>query len=104
MLNSIAALPEMEELDKLPTVDELSRASDKLAHGKAIGKDGIPAEVLQCGKPALLNQLHTILYQCWEDGSVPQDMRDANIVTLYKNKGDRSDCNNYIGISLLSIV
>ena len=32
-------------------------------------------------------------------------MRDANIVTLYKNKGDESDCNNYYGgISPLSIV
>ena len=31
-------------------------------------------------------------------------MRDAKIVTLFKNKSDRSDCNNYRGISLLSVV
>ena len=31
-------------------------------------------------------------------------MRDANIVTLYKNKGERSNWNNYRGISLLSVV
>ena len=35
---------------------------------------------------------------------MPQDMRDANIVTLYINKGDRSDCNNYRGISLFCVV
>lgn len=33
-----------------------------------------------------------------------QDMRNANILTLYKNKGDKSDFSNYLGISPLSIV
>ena len=84
--------------------DDLSEALDKLASGKAPGKDGIPAEILKCAKNTLLKELHDILLLCWREGEVPQDMRDANIITLYKNKGDRSDCNNYRGISLLSIV
>ena len=52
----------------------------------------------------ILGHLYRLLLQCWKEGTIPQDMRDAKIVTLYKNKGDRSDCNNYRGISLLSIV
>ena len=31
-------------------------------------------------------------------------MRDAKIITLLKNKGERSECNNYRGIFLLSII
>ena len=31
-------------------------------------------------------------------------MKDSNIITLYKNKGNHSDCNNYHGISLLSVI
>ena len=97
-LNALPGLPVIEELE------ELSIAVDGLACGKAPGKDGIPPEVLKNGKQTILQPLHELLCLCWEQGHIPQDMRDANIVTLYKNKGDRSDCNNYRGISLLSIV
>ena len=103
-LNARECLPELEELDKEPTIHELSEALDSLASGEAPGKDGIPAEVLTCCKEALIAELHKILCLCWSEGEVPQDMRDANVVTLYKNKGGRSDCNNYRGISLLSVV
>nr|XP_027231896.1 uncharacterized protein LOC113823449 [Penaeus vannamei] len=66
--------------------------------------DNIPPDIIKAGKPALVKPLHDLLCQCWNEGEVPQDMRDAKIITLYKNKGSRSDCNNYRGISLLSIV
>jgi len=103
-LDAIERLPEMSELDTKPSLDELAKAIDRLLSGKAPGKDSIPAEVIKCGKSTLLEPLHKLLCQCWDEGEFPQDMRDANIITLYKNKGDRSDCNNYRGISLLSIV
>ncbi|XP_047485900.1 uncharacterized protein LOC125036983 [Penaeus chinensis] len=63
-----------------------------------------PPDLIKRCKDTLLQPLHELLYQCWEEGAFPQDMRDAKIVTLYKNKGERSDCNNYRGISLLIIV
>ena len=102
-LNSIDTSPCMYELDELPTVEELSKAIDSLPDGKAPGMDGIPAEIYRCSKDTILPRLHELLCECWTKGEVPQDMRDANIVTIYKNKGDKSDCNNYRGISLLSI-
>ena len=55
-------------------------------------------------KTAPLKSTSGAIHIRWDEGTIPQDMRYANIVTLYKNKGDRSDCNNYRGISLLSIV
>ena len=103
-LDSIEDLPVLEELDAEPTLEELSKAINALASGKAPGEDGIPPDVIKCGKTALLEPLHELLCLCWREGEVPQDMRNAKIITLYKNKGDRSDCNNYRGISLLSIV
>ena len=94
-LGSIEDLPILEELDSDPTLEELSKAIDALARGKAPGEDGIPPEVINCGKSALLEPRHELLCLCWKEGKVPQDMRNAKIITLYKNKGDRSDCHNY---------
>ena len=101
---AIETLPSMPELDEPPRELELSKAIDCLPTGKAPGLDSIPPEFIKCTKSTLLGPLHKLFCQCWEEGEVPQEMRDCNIVMLYKNKGDRSDCNNYKGISLLNIV
>ena len=59
------------------------------------GIDGIPVEVYQHRGEAVLDKLQDLFTNCWEKGALLQDLRDAVIVSLYKNKGEKSDCSNY---------
>lgn len=88
-------------LDEIPTMDEMTRAVASLRDGKAPGSDGIPAEVWKYGGANLCNRLYQIITKAWGEGSVPQAWKDASIITIYK-KGDRTDCENYRGISLFA--
>ncbi|KAI8511348.1 hypothetical protein Bbelb_104480 [Branchiostoma belcheri] len=99
----LPAYPELAELDAMPEESELLEALSALPSGKAPGQDGIPAEVLKENREVILPYLYELLRQCWEEGKVPNEMCNAKIMTLYKNKGDQGDCNNFRGISLLSI-
>ena len=87
----IPQLPVKVELDKLPSMQELIKAIEQMNSGKAAGVDGIPLEFWKSGGPALHSKLHELLVCCWEQGKLPRDLRDAVIVTLYKNKGEKSD-------------
>ncbi len=104
VLEALENKPVMYDLDKEPTSADLSVAIKSLTPGKACGNDGIPPDLLRQCNESLLPHLHQVLLDCWRKGTVPQDMKDSTIITLYKNKGARHDCNNYRGISLLSIV
>lgn len=64
-------------------MDEVSKAIDQLPSGKAPGSNCILAEVLKSEEAALLQPLYELLCICWQHGHIPQDMRDANILTLY---------------------
>ena len=71
--------------------------------GKSPGIDDVPAKVYQHGGEAELDKLQNLFISCWEKGTLLQDLRDAVIVSLYQNKGEKTDCSNYRGITLLSI-
>ena len=91
------------ELDDPPTREEIKKATMQLKVGKSPGIDGIPEEVYQHGGEVVLDKLQDLFTNCWEKGTLPQDLRDAVIVSLYKNKGEKSDYSNYRGITQLSI-
>nr|VZH98192.1 unnamed protein product [Spirometra erinaceieuropaei] len=78
------------------------RAVQQLSSGKAPGSDAIPAEVYKHGGSQLMDHLTALFQEMWRQGEVPQDLKDATIVHLYKRKGNRQVCDNHRGISLLN--
>uniref|UniRef100_H3A5Y1 Reverse transcriptase domain-containing protein n=1 Tax=Latimeria chalumnae TaxID=7897 RepID=H3A5Y1_LATCH len=102
-ISAIEQVPIITDLDTLPIDVEIENAIKKMSNGKAPGPDKIPAEIFKHGGPMLTSKLGKFIRQCWCQGALPQDFKDANIVHLYKRKGDRTDCNNHREISLLSV-
>ena len=56
------------------------------------------------GGRSMVAWLVLLLNCCFETERVPRDWRGASIVPLYEGKGDRCECSNSRGISLLSAV
>ena len=90
-------------MDTLPTFDEMLLAINGLKNNKSPGIDGVPGEILKNGGTALHHELHPLIRAVWEAEEIPQQWKDARIVSIYKRKGDRAICGNSRGISLLSV-
>ena len=87
-----------------PTEEEIATAIKAMANAKAVGPDGLPAELLKLGiqqDRTILRELHRLTILIWRQGKVPQQRKDAIITVLHK-KGDKTECRNYRGISLVS--
>ena len=84
------------------TADEVYRVIRKMKNGKSAGIDGIQAELLKNGGEEVVNRLAQLCNQVWSEGEVPRDWKDGIVIPLPK-KGDLKDCNNWRGITLLSV-
>ena len=91
------------QLDDPPALYEIQAAVKGLKSNKAAGPDGILGEVFKYGGHHLCRHLHQFIHRAWTIGKLPQQWKDANIVTAFKRKGDRQICGNSRGISLLSV-
>ena len=85
-----------------PTREEIIHAVKKMKNGKAAGPDGIPAEALKTDRGTAADMLLPLFEKIWEQEEIPTDWKDGHINKLPK-KGDLSSCENYRGITLLSV-
>ena len=67
---------------------------------KSPGIDQIPAELIKAGSSIIRREIYKLIISIWNKERMPEEWKESIIVPIYK-KGDKTDCNNYRGISLL---
>ena len=80
---------------------EVKWALGTISTNKAIGGDGIPAELFQILKDAAAKVLVSICQQIWKTQQWPQDWKSSVFIPIPK-KGNAKECSNYCTIALIS--
>ena len=93
--------PERDETSDIST-DEVQAAIRALKPGKATGIDEIPLELLKSLSRHDILWLTRVCRVAWREGRAPLKWQTRIVVPIFK-KGDRRECSNYRGITLLSL-
>ena len=84
-----------------PRASEFELAIGKLKSHKSPGIDQIPAELIKAGGGrTICLEIHKLITSIWKKEKLPEEWKVSIIVSIHK-KGDKTDCSNYKGISLL---
>ena len=97
--------PAAQDIDinlKLPEKQEIVKAIGSLRNNKAPGNDEMTAELFKIDPILAANILEPLFADIWEKEELPKDWTRGTVVKIPK-KGDLTDCNNWRGITLLSI-
>ena len=89
-----------EPLVPEPSALEVELAIEKLQSHKSPGIDQIPEELIKAGGSTIRCAIHKPSVAVWNKEELPGEWKESIIVPINK-KGDKTDCNNYRGISLL---
>ena len=85
-----------------PEKEEIMAAIRSLKNGKAPGQDGLNAELFKADPEFAAQVLQPLYEKIWEEKLLPDDWTEGTIVKIPK-KGALSNCNNWRGITLLSV-
>ena len=93
-------IPTTEPLVPEPSAFEVELAIDKLKSHKSPGIDEIPAELIKAGGGTICLEIHKLITSIWKKEKLPEEWKESIIAPIHKT-GDKTDRNNYRGISLL---
>jgi sorting nexin-29 len=68
---------------------------------KTSGSDGLNLELIKYASSAFLYKFLDFLHICWRSGHLPYEWNKAVVLPIFKT-GNKKDCTNYRGISLLN--
>jgi hypothetical protein len=92
-----------EPLVPEPSLVEVEIATGKLKSYTSPCTDQIPAKLIKAGGETLYSEICRLIFSIWNKEELLQQWKESIIVPIYK-KGDKTDCSNYRGISLLSTI
>jgi hypothetical protein len=93
---------ELEIDTACPTLEEVKECIKTMKKGKSPGTDRVTAEMIKTEEKETPRILTNIFRKIWDEEEIPDEWRQGLIIKLPK-KGDLGDCNNWRGITLLSL-
>ncbi|XP_055522493.1 uncharacterized protein LOC129716683 [Wyeomyia smithii] len=96
----ILGVPTNDSSVPVPGILEIKREIGSLKSNRAAGMDRLPAELYKHGKEALAVALHWVISRIWEEERLPEEWMEV-VCPVYK-KGDRLQCSNYRGMTLIN--
>ena len=77
---------------------------EKLKNRKVAFKDEVTEEMEKGRGDMVVTLIWWLCSMAFENGVVPEDWRSPVILPVHKGEGERTECENYRGISLFSVV
>jgi len=89
-----------EPLVPEPSTSEFELAIEKLNSHKSPGIDQMSAELIKAGGKTIGCEIHKLIISISNKEKLPEECKESMTVPIDK-KGDKTNCGNYRGISLL---